>query len=229
MAAASQQPLPPSRDRAPKGREEKMEVAGKHAVSGNSTVEPFPQGMETIMFGMGCFWGAEKKFWQKSGVYSTQVGYAGGFTPNATYKEICSGMTGHAEVVRVVFSPEDIRLEELLTVFWENHDPTQGMRQHNDKGSQYRSAIYTSSPSQQEKALKSKPLLPADEKMSMSVGLTWVLALVLTRRSQQDTVVRTRSYGVQSVPALLLLLLPPLLCAHVVPRDYILLALPASK
>ncbi|XP_041809570.1 peptide methionine sulfoxide reductase MsrA 1 isoform X1 [Chelmon rostratus] len=128
----------------------------KHAVNGNPTVEPFPEGMETIMFGMGCFWGVERLFWRLPGVFSTQVGYAGGFTPNPTYHEVCSGLTGHTEVVRVVFSPEDISLEELLKRFWENHDPTQGMRQHNDRGTQYRSAIYTSNPTQQELALKSK-------------------------------------------------------------------------
>ncbi|XP_069391463.1 mitochondrial peptide methionine sulfoxide reductase isoform X2 [Paralichthys olivaceus] len=112
--------------------------------------------METIMFGMGCFWGAEKLFWRLSGIFSTQVGYAGGFTPNPTYHEVCSGLTGHTEVVRVVFSSKDVSLEELLKRFWENHNPTQGMRQQSDQGSQYRSAIYTSSPAQLELALKSK-------------------------------------------------------------------------
>ncbi|KAM3871207.1 mitochondrial peptide methionine sulfoxide reductase [Diretmus argenteus] len=146
----------PTKDQAVKGRQEKMVVAEKHAVNGNPTVEPFPESMETIMFGMGCFWGAEKRLWQKSGVFSTQVGYAGGFTPNPTYQEVCSGLTGHTEVVRVVFSPKDISLEKLLKVFWESHNPTQGMRQQNDHGTQYRSAIYTSSPTQQELALKSK-------------------------------------------------------------------------
>ncbi|XP_004082282.1 peptide methionine sulfoxide reductase MsrA 1 isoform X1 [Oryzias latipes] len=146
----------PSRGRALRGREEKMVVAEKHAVNGNPTVEPFPQGMETIMFGMGCFWGAEKLFWRLPGVFSTQVGFAGGFTPNPTYHEVCSGLTGHTEVVRVVFSPQEISLEELLKHFWEKHDPTQGMKQHNDHGTQYRSAIYTSNPAQQEIAMKSK-------------------------------------------------------------------------
>eukprot|EP00064_Thunnus_orientalis_P004759 superscaffoldBa00000443_g4771 len=115
----------PSRDRALRGREEKMVVADKHAVNGNPTVEPFPEGMETIMFGMGCFWGAERLFWRLSGVFSTQVGYAGGFTPNPSYHEVCTGLTGHTEVVRVVFSPKDISLEKLLKRFWESHDPTQ--------------------------------------------------------------------------------------------------------
>uniref|UniRef100_A0A672J6A4 Mitochondrial peptide methionine sulfoxide reductase n=2 Tax=Salarias fasciatus TaxID=181472 RepID=A0A672J6A4_SALFA len=146
----------PSRERALKGREEKMVVADKHAVNGNPTVEPFPEGMETIMFGMGCFWGAEKLFWRLPGVFSTQVGYASGFTPNPTYEEVCSGLTGHTEVVRVVFSPKDISFEELLKQFWENHDPTQGMKQHKDIGTQYRSAIYTSNPTQQLLALQSK-------------------------------------------------------------------------
>ncbi|KAM6912698.1 mitochondrial peptide methionine sulfoxide reductase [Xenentodon cancila] len=146
----------PSRERALRGRKEKMVVADKHAVNGNPTVEPFPEGMESIMFGMGCFWGAERLFWRLPGVSSTQVGYAGGFTPNPTYHEVCSGLTGHTEVVRVVFSLKDISIEELLKRFWENHNPTQGMRQHNDLGTQYRSVIYTSNPTQQELALKSK-------------------------------------------------------------------------
>ncbi|KAJ4939658.1 hypothetical protein JOQ06_029101, partial [Pogonophryne albipinna] len=128
----------------------------KHAVNGNPTVEPFPEGMETIMFGLGCFWGAERLFWQLPGVFSTQVGYAGGFTPNPNYQEVCSGLTGHNEVVRVVFSLEDVSLEVLLKRFWEKHDPTQGMRQQNDRGTPYRSAIYTSNPTQQDLALKSK-------------------------------------------------------------------------
>ncbi|XP_078132982.1 peptide methionine sulfoxide reductase MsrA 1 [Sander vitreus] len=146
----------PTRDRALKGREEKMVVTDKHAVNGNPIVEPFPEGMETIMFGLGCFWGAERLFWRLPGVFSTQVGYAGGFTPNPTYHEVCSGLTGHTEVVRVVFSPKDVILEELFKRFWESHDPTQGMRQQNDSGTQYRSAIYTSNPTQQELALRSK-------------------------------------------------------------------------
>ncbi|XP_077415820.1 mitochondrial peptide methionine sulfoxide reductase isoform X3 [Vanacampus margaritifer] len=112
--------------------------------------------MGMIMFGMGCFWGAERLFWRVSGVFSTQVGFAGGFTPNPTYEEVCSGLTGHTEVVRVVFSPKEISLAELLKLFWENHDPTQGMKQHADIGTQYRSAIYTSDATQQELALNSK-------------------------------------------------------------------------
>ncbi|XP_056090074.1 peptide methionine sulfoxide reductase MsrA 1 isoform X1 [Rhinichthys klamathensis goyatoka] len=145
-----------AKERSLKGREEKMVVAVKHTAIGNPTVEPFPDSMEMIMFGMGCFWGAERRFWRIPGVFSTQVGYAGGFTPNPTYHEVCSGLTGHTEVVRVVFSPEDISLEKLLKVFWESHDPTQGMAQGNDHGTQYRSAIYTYSPEQQELAMMSK-------------------------------------------------------------------------
>ncbi|XP_024910265.1 mitochondrial peptide methionine sulfoxide reductase isoform X2 [Cynoglossus semilaevis] len=152
--ADKSQPL--SRDRALRGREDKMVVTDHHAVSGNATVEPFPDGTEIIMFGMGCFWAAERLFWRLSGVFSTQVGFAGGLTPNPNYQEVCSGLTGHTEVVRVVFSPKDISLEELLKCFWENHDPTQGMRQMNDRGTQYRSAIYTSNSTQLELAVKSK-------------------------------------------------------------------------
>ncbi|KAM6366766.1 mitochondrial peptide methionine sulfoxide reductase isoform 1-T1 [Alca torda] len=128
----------------------------KHHVNGNRMVEPFPEGTQMAVFGMGCFWGAERKFWTQKGVYSTQVGYAGGYTPNPTYKEVCSGKTGHTEAVRVVYQPENISFEKLLKVFWENHDPTQGMRQGNDVGTQYRSAIYTFSQEQMEAALRSK-------------------------------------------------------------------------
>jgi peptide-methionine (S)-S-oxide reductase len=126
---------------APPGRNERMPVAEKHHVNGARLEPPFP-GMESAVFGMGCFWGAERIFWQLKGVHSTMVGYAGGQTPNPTYREVCTGRTGHAEVVRVVFDPKAIRYEDLLKVFWENHDPTQGMRQGNDIGTQYRSAIY---------------------------------------------------------------------------------------
>uniref|UniRef100_A0A7N5KGM4 Mitochondrial peptide methionine sulfoxide reductase n=1 Tax=Ailuropoda melanoleuca TaxID=9646 RepID=A0A7N5KGM4_AILME len=138
------------------GRKEPIPVAAKHHVNGNRTVEPFPEGTQMAVFGMGCFWGAERKFWTMKGVYSTQVGYAGGYTSNPTYKEVCSGKTGHAEVVRVVYQPESISFEELLKVFWENHDPTQGMRQGNDHGTQYRSAIYPTSTEHMEVALRSK-------------------------------------------------------------------------
>ncbi|XP_063091035.1 mitochondrial peptide methionine sulfoxide reductase isoform X2 [Cavia porcellus] len=131
-------------------------IFAKHHVNGNRTVEPFPEGTQMAVFGMGCFWGAERKFWILKGVYSTQVGFAGGYTPNPTYKEVCSGKTGHAEVIRVVYQPEHISFEELLKVFWENHDPTQGMRQGNDHGTQYRSAIYPTCAAQMQAALQSK-------------------------------------------------------------------------
>ncbi|XP_037382436.2 mitochondrial peptide methionine sulfoxide reductase [Talpa occidentalis] len=138
------------------GREEPVAVAAKHHVNGNRTVEPFPEGTQMALFGMGCFWGAERKFWTLKGVYSTQVGFAGGYTANPTYKEVCSGKTGHAEVVRVVFQPERISFEELLKVFWENHDPTQGLRQGNDHGSQYRSAVYPTCAQHLQAALRSR-------------------------------------------------------------------------
>jgi peptide-methionine (S)-S-oxide reductase len=124
------------------GRRERMPVPPKHLVLGTPLEPPFPEGIETALFGMGCFWGAERKFWQLDGVYSTSAGYAGGTTPNPTYQEVCSGMTGHTEAVLVAYDPAKVRYEDLLRVFWESHDPTQGMRQGNDAGTQYRSAIY---------------------------------------------------------------------------------------
>jgi peptide-methionine (S)-S-oxide reductase len=125
-----------------------MPVPESHFVNGKPLVGPWPDGYETAVFGLGCFWGAERKFWETPGVYTTAVGYAGGFTPNATYEETCSGMTGHSEVVLVVFDPSVVSFDQLLKVFWENHNPTQGMRQGNDVGSQYRSAIYYTSEAQ---------------------------------------------------------------------------------
>jgi peptide-methionine (S)-S-oxide reductase len=132
----------PSKGEALSGRAEKMPVPAAHHVNGARLEEPFPAGLRTAVFGLGCFWGAEKKFWQLPGVYSTAVGYAGGFTPNPTYREVCSGLTGHNEVVLVVFDPAKVSYESLLKTFWESHDPTQGMRQGNDVGTQYRSGIY---------------------------------------------------------------------------------------
>jgi peptide-methionine (S)-S-oxide reductase len=135
-------------ERALPGRETAMEVPARHLVLGTPLVPPFPEGMGRAVFGMGCFWGAERLFWQTEGVYTTAVGYAGGFTPNPTYAEVCSGRTGHAEVVLCVFDPQRVSYEQLLTVFFEGHDPTQGMRQGNDVGTQYRSAVYTASDAQ---------------------------------------------------------------------------------
>jgi peptide-methionine (S)-S-oxide reductase len=138
------------------GRETAMRVPDRHEVLGTSLLPPYPAGTEVAEFALGCFWGAEKNFWQTPGVVSTAVGYEGGFTPNPTYEEVCSGRTGHAEAVRVVFDPAKVSYAELLKVFWESHDPTQGMRQGNDVGSQYRSAIFYQSPEQQAEAEKSR-------------------------------------------------------------------------
>ncbi|XP_062979843.1 mitochondrial peptide methionine sulfoxide reductase [Elgaria multicarinata webbii] len=155
-AASSSLNVPSKQEALPGRNRSLVRILGKHHVNGNSMVEPFPEGLHMAIFGMGCFWGAERKFWRQKGVYSTHVGYAGGHTPNPTYEEVCSGRTGHTEAVRVVFQPDTIRFEELLKVFWENHDPTQGMRQGNDVGTQYRSALYTFSAEQMEAALRSK-------------------------------------------------------------------------
>ncbi|TRT75158.1 MAG: peptide-methionine (S)-S-oxide reductase MsrA [Microcystis sp. M_OC_Ca_00000000_S217Cul] len=149
--------LPTVREALP-GRSEKMPVPSTHYVNGHPLQPPFPGGMETAMFGLGCFWGAERKFWQLEGVYTTAVGYAAGITPNPTYQEVCTGMTGHNEVVLVVYDPSVISYEQLLKVFWESHNPTQGMRQGNDTGTQYRSGIYTYSPQQKELAEKSRSI-----------------------------------------------------------------------
>lgn len=142
MFATDQKVRMPEKAQALPGRAEKMAVPGEHFVLKTPLVPPFPKEMREIFVGMGCFWGAERKFWQTDGVYSTSVGYQGGFTPNPTYKEVCSGLTGHTEVVRVVFDPKKVSEAQLLQIFWENHDPTQGMRQGGDVGTQYRSAIY---------------------------------------------------------------------------------------
>ncbi|MEM1366698.1 MAG: peptide-methionine (S)-S-oxide reductase MsrA [Cyanobacteria bacterium P01_H01_bin.15] len=146
----------PTPEQALPGREKKMKVNNQHFVNGNPIVGPFPEGLETALFGMGCFWGAERKFWQAEGVYTTAVGYAAGSTPNPSYREVCSGMTGHNEVVLVVFDPQKISYEGILKIFWESHNPTQGMRQGNDTGTQYRSGIYTYSPEQKAAAENSK-------------------------------------------------------------------------
>jgi peptide-methionine (S)-S-oxide reductase len=141
-----------SSEQALPGRTDKMPVPAKHYVNSNPLKPPFPEGMETAMFGLGCFWGAERKFWQQKGVYTTAVGYAAGYTPNPNYREVCTGLTGHNEVVLVVFDPALITYSQLLKVFWESHNPTQGMRQGNDSGTQYRSGIYVYSQIQKQLA-----------------------------------------------------------------------------
>jgi peptide-methionine (S)-S-oxide reductase len=151
----------PTADEALPGRQQAMPVPPQHFVNGHPLKPPFPAGMQLAMFGFGCFWGAEKRFWNLPCVYSTSVGYAAGATPNPTYEEVCSGLTGHNEVVRVVYDPDDVSYEELLTAFWESHDPTQGMRQGNDTGTQYRSAIYTFTPEQRAAAEASKSMFQA--------------------------------------------------------------------
>lgn len=138
------------------GRSTPLEVPQTHYVNGHRIVPPYPAGSRAAVFGLGCFWGAERLFWELPGVYSTAVGYAGGFTPNPTYEEVCSGLTGHAEVVRVIYDPEKIDYEDLLRVFWESHDPTQGMRQQNDVGTQYRSVIFAADAEQRQAAEESK-------------------------------------------------------------------------
>ncbi|GAA5317658.1 MAG: peptide-methionine (S)-S-oxide reductase MsrA [Candidatus Pelagadaptatus aseana] len=142
----------PAPEEALSGRHEPMRVINRHGVLGNPILPPFPEHLQQAIFGMGCFWGAERRFWQLPGVYTTAVGYSGGFTPNPSYEEVCSGRTAHNEVVLVVFDPSEISYEALLKVFWESHNPTQGMRQGNDRGAQYRSGIYTASQQQQQLA-----------------------------------------------------------------------------
>ena len=150
----------PEPDQALPGRSQPMRVPERHHVLGTPLVGPFPEGLETAIVGMGCFWGAERKFWELDGVYTTAVGYSGGYTPNPTYEETCTGRTGHTESVLVVFDPERISYEEILRVFWENHNPTEGMRQGNDVGTVYRSAIYTTSDAQAEAAIANPDRYP---------------------------------------------------------------------
>ncbi|CAC5340773.1 MULTISPECIES: peptide-methionine (S)-S-oxide reductase MsrA [Planktothrix] len=149
--------MPSASDALP-GRKQAISVPDKHYVNGNPLKPPFPPGLEMVVFGMGCFWGAERRFWQQEGVFSTSVGYSAGFTPNPTYEEVCSGLTGHNEVVLVVYDPKVISYEQLLKVFWESHNPTQGMRQGNDAGTQYRSGIYVYSEQQRELAEASRDI-----------------------------------------------------------------------
>ena len=146
----------PTPDQALPGHDMPMPVPDEHFVNGNRIAPPFPAGLEQAVFGMGCFWGAERKFWEAPGVYTTAVGYAGGYTPNATYQEVCSGMTGHTEVVLVVFDPKVTSYDAMLKMFWENHDPTQGNRQGNDVGTQYRSAVYVAGGAQRAAAFASR-------------------------------------------------------------------------
>ncbi len=161
MALFRRKSTMPAADAALPGRHTPLNVPETHFVNGHRIVPPFPAGMHEAIFGLGCFWGAEKLFWPLPGVYSTAVGYAGGFTPNPTYQEVCTGDTGHAEVVRVIYDPEKISYQELLKQFWEAHDPTQGMRQGNDVGTQYRSVIYALDPEQRAAAEESKRIYQA--------------------------------------------------------------------
>jgi peptide-methionine (S)-S-oxide reductase len=156
MALLRKKSTMPTREEALPGRSPPLKVPEKHFVNGHRIVPPFPAGLREAVFALGCFWGAEKLFWELPGVYSTAVGYAGGFTPNPTYEEVCSGATGHAEVVRVIYDPQKIGYEDLLKAFWESHDPTQGMRQGNDLGTQYRSAIFTQDAEQRQAAETSR-------------------------------------------------------------------------
>jgi peptide-methionine (S)-S-oxide reductase len=146
----------PTRDEALPGRSQRMAVPERHVVTGHRLTPPFPENMERALFGLGCFWGAERKFWEARGVWTTAVGYAGGLTPNPAYEEVCTGRTGHAEVVLVVFDPALTRYEDLLKLFWESHDPTQGMRQGNDVGTQYRSAVYWTTEAQRDAVFASR-------------------------------------------------------------------------
>lgn len=152
----------PTAEQALPGRPTPLPLHNVHAVNGNPLIGPFPEHLEVAQFGMGCFWGAERRFWQQPGVWSTAAGYAGGHTPNPTYEETCTGLTGHTEVVQVVFDPNKISFADLLKLFWEAHDPTQGMRQGNDRGSQYRSAIYCHTPAQLQAAQASAAVFEAE-------------------------------------------------------------------
>ena len=179
--------LPTAKDALP-GRSEAMPVPDSHFVNGNTLVAPFPAGLETAMFGLGCFWGAERLFWKIPGVYSTQVGYAGGITPNPTYKEVCTGGTGHNEVVQVAFDPKTVSYDALLKTFWEAHDPTQGMRQGGDIGTQYRSGIYVFSAAQRKAAEASKV---AYDQALKARGVTRAL-LLATRFTMEKAFYRER-------------------------------------
>jgi peptide-methionine (S)-S-oxide reductase len=172
MALLSKKTTLPAHDEALPGRNTPMPLSGKHFVNGTDIKQPAANGLEEAVFGLGCFWGAERKFWQIPGVVTTAVGYAGGFTPNATYEEVCGGRTGHAEVVRVIFDPARVSYRQLLKAFWESHDPTQGMRQGNDVGTQYRSAIYYTTEAQKQAAEESRRVYQAALSQAHRAGIT---------------------------------------------------------
>lgn len=165
-----------TKEQALTGRADAMPLPAKHFINQNDLAKPYPEHMQQAMFGLGCFWGAERKFWETEGVYITLVGYAAGYTPNPTYQEVCSGMTGHNEVVYVVYDPARVSYETLLKLFWESHDPTQGMRQGNDRGTQYRSGIYTYSAEQNEQAVKSREQY---QKMLHAAGLGTITSEII--------------------------------------------------
>ena len=165
-----------SKEQALPGREESILLPAKHFVNQNNLLPPYPENMQQAMFGLGCFWGAERKFWETEGVYITLVGYSAGYTPNPTYQEVCSGMTGHNEVVFVIYDPDKVSYKALLKTFWESHNPTQGMRQGNDRGTQYRSGIYTYSKEQKELALKTKEYY---QKVLLAAGLSDITSEVI--------------------------------------------------
>jgi peptide-methionine (S)-S-oxide reductase len=171
MMSRKKQAMPGPGEALP-GRAAKMPVPDRHFVNGHTLTPPFPAGLETAVFGLGCFWGAERVFWQLPGVYTTAVGYAGGATPNPSYEEVCSGGTGHTEAVLVVYDPKQVSYQTLLKAFWESHDPTQGMRQGNDVGTQYRSAIYWTTPQQKQQAEASRDAYTAALKASGRGGIT---------------------------------------------------------
>jgi peptide-methionine (S)-S-oxide reductase len=176
----------PTRERALPGRDAAMPVPAAHFVNGNPLEGPFAPGLEQAVFGLGCFWGAERRFWETPGVFSTAAGYAGGFTPNPTYEEVCSGLTGHTEVVLVVYDPAIVSYDSLLAVFWEAHDPTQGMRQGNDIGTQYRSAVFTFGDAQQDAARKSLNAYQAELDKAGYGGITTEIAPLETFYYAED-------------------------------------------
>ena len=165
-----------TKEQALPGRSESIALPEKHFINKNNLGAPYPENMQQAMFGLGCFWGAEQKFWETEGVYITLVGYAAGFTPNPTYQEVCSGMTGHNEVVYVIYDPAKVSYETLLTIFWESHNPTQGMQQGNDRGTQYRSGIYTYSDEQKDQAFKTREQY---QKVLFAAGLSMISSEII--------------------------------------------------